>query len=259
MTPQPHSHPSAGGLILRGSLGLAGHLTYFLGFPGAVQGGQPPALRSGQGLLDSGGVVQVPDSRGHLVTHLAPSSARPVLPTGEVLPPRWRPPPALGCIAPGESSAPLSRSPRVDSPWGQGSWVPCAERIMMAEQRPELPWALLWTRAQSASHHSSRSLSGLRGQRVIVTPDLWVRCTSRVSERDGGRRGSGAGGGWAGQLWCPRRPSLLQTWESALSWIAAQLPCGWGFLGCKENGEHVSITLVLGWGPRAPGGAGEGA
>ena len=168
-------------------------------------------------------------------------------------------PPALGCIAPGESSAPLPRAPRAESPWGQGSWVPCAEQIMMAEQSPELLWALLWARARSAAHHSSHPLTGSRDQSVIITPDLWVRCTARVSERDGRRWGSGAGGGWAGQLRYPRWPSPLHTWESAVSWVAAQLPCGWGFLGCKENGEYVSIALVLGWGLRAPGEAGEGA
>lgn len=128
---------------------------------------------------------------------------------------------------------------------------------MMAEQSPEVPWALLWARAWSASHHSSHPLSGSRGQSVIITPELWVRCTARVSEQDEGDGAVGQVG--AGQLRCPRWPSPLHTWKSAFSWVAAQLPCWWGFLGCKENGEHVSIALVLGWGLRAPGEAGQGA
>ena len=110
-------------------------------------------------------------------------------------------PPAVGCIAPGESLAPLPRAPRAESPWGQGFWVPCAEQIMMAEQSPEVPWALLWARARSASHHSSYPLSGSRGQSIIITPELWVRCTARVSEQDegdGAVRQVGAGPGSSG-------------------------------------------------------------
>lgn len=78
-------------------------------------------------------------------------------------------------------------------------------------------------------------------------------------------RGGPQKAGWAAIL-APRgaleKPScmvLTGVWKSAFSWVAAQLPCWWGFLGCKENGEHVSIALVLGWGLRAPGEAGQGA